>query len=382
LSLDPQVSAFASEVAKAMTEAERPLIIAGGGIRSANVYEAFVQVIGEMQVPVALSLLGVDLLPYTHPLRVGMIGTYGNRWANQVMMESDAILVIGSRLDVRQTGADTELFKGARPIYHIDCDPEQLNNRVVGCHSCLAELSDFLPQLSIAYQNKEAASHQTWMERIDELRAKWPDMSELDGCKGINPNSFMHSLSRSSSQASALVADVGKNQMWAAQSVEIQPDQRLLFSGGMGSMGFALPAAIGAVFASQKPVVCITGDGGLQCNIQELETISFHRLPVKIVVFNNLSLGMVGQFQEDYFEARMQSTVWGYSAPNFERLGQAYGIDAMTISATEQIEEGIKWLWSDSAAPALLTVMIDLDTKVFPKAAYGRPINDMDPRVE
>ncbi len=377
-----EVAQFAQEVAHALMSAERPLILAGGGIRAAGVHDPFIQAVETSKLPIAWSLMAIDLLPFDHPQRVGMIGTYGNRWANQVMMESDAILVIGSRLDVRQTGADTEFFKGNRPIYHLDCDPEQLNNRVVGCESCLGELAEFLPLLKAAFESQPPSSLTAWYDRMDFLKSQRSDVDELKGCKGINPNDFMHRLSQASATASAIIADVGKNQMWAAQSVEIHAGQRFLVSGGMGSMGFALPAAIGSVFASNQPVVCITGDGGLQCNIQELETISMHGLPVKILVFNNQSLGMVGQFQEDYFESRMQSTVWGYSAPDFEIVAKAYKIDAKTISTPEEVDDAIEWLWRDSKAPALLNVMIDLDTKVYPKAAYGRPINDMDPRID
>lgn len=377
-----EVAQFAQEVAHVLMSAERPLILAGGGIRAAGVHDSFMQAMEACKLPVAWSLMAIDLLPFDHPQRVGMIGTYGNRWANQVMMESDAILVIGSRLDVRQTGADTEFFKGNRPIYHMDCDPEQLNNRVVGCESCLGELAEFLPLLKAAFKSQPPSSLTAWYDRMDFLKSQRSDVDELKGCKGINPNDFMHRLSQASATASAIIADVGKNQMWAAQSVEIHAGQRFLVSGGMGSMGFALPAAIGSVFASNQPVVCITGDGGLQCNIQELETISMHGLPVKILVFNNQSLGMVGQFQEDYFESRMQSTVWGYSAPDFEIVSKAYKIDAKTISTPEEVDDAIEWLWRDPKAPALLNVMIDLDTKVYPKAAYGRPINDMDPRID
>ena len=377
-----EVARFAQEAAHALMSAERPLILAGGGIRAAGVHDAFMQAMETSKLPIAWSLMAIDLLPFDHPQRVGMIGTYGNRWANQVIMESDAILVIGSRLDVRQTGADTEFFKGNRPIYHLDCDPEQLNNRVVGCESCLGELAEFLPLLKAAFESQPPSSLTAWYDRMDFLKSQRSDVDELKGCKGINPNDFMHRLSQASATASAIIADVGKNQMWAAQSVEIHAGQRFLVSGGMGSMGFALPAAIGSVFASKQPVVCITGDGGLQCNIQELETISMHGLPVKILVFNNQSLGMVGQFQEDYFESRMQSTVWGYSAPDFEIVSKAYKIDAKTISTPEEVDDAIEWLWRDPKAPALLNVMIDLDTKVYPKAAYGRPINDMDPRID
>ena len=147
-------------------------------------------------------------------------------------------------------------------------------------------------------------------------------------------------------------------------------------------MGFALPAAIGAAFSSGKPVVMVAGDGGMQCNIHELETISLHKLPVKMVVFNNNSLGMVGQFQEEYFESRMRSTIWGYSAPDFEAVAKAYRIPAKTIHSPEEVDAAIQWLWSTPDAPALLNVIIDVDTKVFPKTTFGKPLNEMEPYLD
>lgn len=373
-------SEFAMRVVEAFRTSDKPLILAGGGIRSAGITDLFRMMAEEARVPVVLSLMGLDLLPFDDPKRVGMIGTYGNRWANKAFMESDCLLALGSRLDVRQTGADTEGFKGSREIFHVDCDPGQLNNRVVGCNTCIAELADFLPALRSAFSITDSRRWDDWIQWIDTQRELYPDTEELSDCKGINPNEFMHLLSRASANAAVILADVGKNQMWAAQSVELNSQQRFLVSGGMGSMGFALPASIGSFFASGKPAVCVMGDGGIQCNIQELETIISHRIPIKMVVFNNNSLGMVGQFQEEYFESRMRSTVWGYSAPDFEAVTKAYGIDAMTISTPSQIEAAIDWLWQTPEAPTLLNVLIDLDTKVFPKAAYGRLINDMDPR--
>jgi len=131
--------------------------------------------------------------------------------------------------------------------------------------------------------------------------------------------------------------------------------------------------------SSGRPVVMVAGDGGMQCNIQELETIALHKLPVKMVVLNNNSLGMVGQFQEEYFESRMQSTVWGYSAPDFEAVAGAYKIPAKTIRAPQEVDAALQWFWNDPNAPALLNVIIDVDTKVFPKTSFGRLLNDMDP---
>jgi acetolactate synthase-1/2/3 large subunit len=373
---------FAKRASDALAAAERPLLIAGGGLRSAGVAAQFREMADLLNVPVISSLMGLDVLPSGHSLRVGMFGTYGNRWANQAVMESDCLLVLGSRLDVRQTGADVDGFKGARRIFHVDCEPGQLNNRVTGCEVCVAELPDFIDAMLSVAAGEPHRKRETWESWISGKKSLAPDTAELKGCKGINPNLFIRDLSAASAKASAILADVGKNQMWAAQSVELHEGQRFLVSGGMGSMGFALPAAVGASFSSGKPVVMVAGDGGMQCNIHELETISLHKLPVKMVVFNNNSLGMVGQFQEEYFESRMRSTIWGYSAPDFEAVAKAYRIPAKTIRSPEEVDAAIQWLWSTPEAPALLNVIIDVDTKVFPKTTFGKPLNEMEPYLD
>jgi acetolactate synthase-1/2/3 large subunit len=371
---------FARQAFNSLATAERPLLLVGGGIRSSGATAKFCEMADLLNIPVVSSLMGLDVLPSCHPLKVGMIGTYGNRWANQAVMESDCLLVLGSRLDVRQTGADTIGFKKNRRIFHVDCDLGQLNNRVTGCDVCMAHLSDFIDAMLQVAANAPRRKSSEWESWILDRKSRALDTEELKGCKGINPNRFIHALSAASAKASAILADVGKHQMWAAQSVEIGAEQRFLVSGGMGSMGFALPAAIGATLSSGRPVVVVAGDGGFQCNIQELETISLHQLPVKMVILNNNSLGMVGQFQEEYFESRMQSTIWGYSAPDFEAVAHAYRIPAKTIRDPEEVDGAIQWLWSNPDAPVLLNVMIDVDTKVFPKTSYGRAMDDMDPR--
>jgi acetolactate synthase I/II/III large subunit len=147
----------------------------------------------------------------------------------------------------------------------------------------------------------------------------------------------------------------------------------------MGSMGFALPAAIGAAVSTKRPVVVVAGDGGFQCNIQELQTVARNQLPVKIVIVNNRCHGMVRQFQESYFDARYQSTLWGYSAPNFERVACGYGLDARTIDRPEEVDDAARWLWQAPDQPALLQVMVDTYANAYPKIAFGRPITEMEP---
>jgi acetolactate synthase-1/2/3 large subunit len=363
-----------------LKRAERPLILVGGGIRAAWVTEQLRAFAHKVQIPVVYSLMAVDVMPYHDRLRAGWIGSYGNRWANLAIGESDFLLVLGSRLDIRQTGADTASFKGGRTVFHVDCEAGELNNRVTGCRTLCAHLHDFFPAALHMAGELEFASRANWLNEIEQLRVKWPDTAELNDVPGINPNVLMHQLSAVSTAASAYVVDVGQHQMWAAQSLEIGEDQRFLTSGGMGSMGFSLPAAIGTAVAQPgRPVVLVAGDGGFQSNIQELQTVVRNGLPIKMVIVNNNCHGMVRQFQESYFDARYQSTLWGYSAPDFAQVAAAYGIDAQTVESENEVEQGLRQLWRDPAAPALLQVMVSTYANAYPKIAFGRAMTEMEP---
>lgn len=370
-------------LAQALAASERPLFLVGNGVRAAGAADLLASLAEQTGIPVVHSLLGLDVLASDHPLSVGMIGTYGNRWANLAVGRSDCIVVIGSRLDIRQTGADTKAWKGERTIFHADCDAGEINNRIIGCEAIVADIADFLAQAREALPHTQRTAFHGWLEEIRALRAQWPDTEELTNVHGIHPNTFMHALSTASGHACAYVVDVGQHQMWAAQSLERKSGQRFLTSGGMGAMGFALPAAIGATLASQqRPVVMIAGDGSFQLNLQELQTVVQNRLPMKMVIIDNKSYGMVRQFQESYFDGRYQSTVWGYSAPDFARIADAYGLAARTIAEPTEIAAAMHWLWQDPQEPCLLRVMVETALNVFPKIAFGRPMTDMEPQAE
>jgi acetolactate synthase I/II/III large subunit len=376
----PERELFLVELGQALKQSKKPLILAGGGIRASRANQAFLEFAQEVNVPVVYSLMGVDSIPYSHPLHVGMIGSYGNRWANLAIGEADLLIVLGSRLDVRQTGAMTKEFKGDKAIFHVDVETAEMNNRVVGCQTLTDNLPGFLEE---AIKSNpvwlEKTDYSSWQEQLNIMQQQFADTLELKDIKGINPNQVMHQIAQSASQASAFIVDVGQHQMWAAQSLEIGLHQRFLTSGGMGSMGFALPAAIGAAFATQQPVVVIAGDGGFQCNIQELQTIVRNQLPMKLVVINNRTHGMVRQFQQSYFHERYQSTLWGYDAPDFTRVTEAYGISARTVSRVEEMKAALEWLWIEPLKPQLLQVMIDTNLNVYPKIAFGQPITGMEP---
>jgi acetolactate synthase-1/2/3 large subunit len=380
LSIAPAIWA---ELEQILSKAQRPLVLAGAGIRAGNALLPLHKFVRALGIPVVNSLLAVDVMPYDDPLRVGMIGSYANRWANHALASSDVLLVLGSRLDIRQTGNDTAFFKGDRVIVHVDCEPGEINNRIPGCIAIHSELKPFL---NGALENLSASVRPewvTWRTEIAALRDRFDDRRELSSIQGINPNIFMHQLSAVSKAAGAYVVDVGQHQMWAAQSIEVQADQRWLTSGGMGSMGFALPASVGAaVSLAPRPVVVIAGDGAFQCNLQELQTVVRNRLPVKIVVINNHCHGMVRQFQQSYFNEQYQSTLWGYDTPDFARVAQAFGIASGTVRNDSEIDAGLHCLWEDPSAPALIEVAIDTFTNAYPKIAFGRPLTEMEPDAQ
>lgn len=370
--------AEAREVFQALGRAKKPLLILGRGVRAGGALPELEKFLTKTQVPAVLTLLGLDALAFSHPCRVGFFGAYGNRWSNQAIAESDLVVVLGARLDIRQTGADTTFF-GRRKIYHVDCESAEINNRVTGCVAIKAQLKGFLQSLSIAAQNGPSPRFDDWFKHLARLREQHPDTVENAGDgKTINPNVLMHELS-SDNPTKAFVADVGCHQMWAAQSIELSHGQQFLTSGGMGAMGYSLPAAIGASLALSGPVTVVVGDGSLQVNIQELQTVVRNKLPLKIIVVNNQSLGMIRQFQDSYFESRHQSTVWGYSAPDFAKIGGAYGIESKTVESPQDLAGALKWLKKNPELPQLLDVKIARQTNAWPKIAFGRPLNEMEP---
>ncbi|MGD0756519.1 MAG: thiamine pyrophosphate-binding protein [Bacteroidales bacterium] len=373
-----EIRKYIDEFRSYLKKSKRPLVLAGHGVRLANSTKEFLNFIEKLNLPVVTSLLGMDNINFNHPNRIGFIGTYGNRWANYALGTCDLLLVLGSRLDLRQTGSDLHSFMKDKIIFHIDIDKAELNNRIKKCKILRAGVAEFL---QLALQSGSSKQKFTgWFNEINQKRHLLPDTAELTKVNGINPNVFIHLLSHCSKEARVLTTDVGNNQMWVAQSIELNPDQRFLSSGGMGAMGYSLPAAIGASYALNRAIVLtIIGDGGFQINIQELQTIRRNNLPVKMVILNNHSLGMIRQFQDAYFNSCYQSTVNGYSTPNFEKVAIAYGINAVSIESPDEIEFGLKSLWQNPNEPFLLNVKLDIYTNVYPKMMFGNTLTNMEP---
>ena len=374
-------SPFIDRIGSALERAERPLVLVGGGLRGSGSVAEFREAVDTWGIPVVTSLMGVDALPATSPLRVGFLGSYGNRWANWAIAEADVVLVLGSRLDVRQTGSDVDGFRQSRQIFHVDVDETELNNHVPGCDVLHDDLASFIRAAKPALRTKTNRMDR-WLREIAERKDAWPDINENIPAAGINPNAAILELSEAWTDAEVFVTDVGQHQMWAAQSVQLSADQRFLTSGGMGSMGFGLPAAIGAaIAASPRPVALVAGDGGFQVNIQEMQTLARLQLPVRIVIFDNGCHGMVRQFQQSYFESRYYSTKWGYSAPDFCAVARAYGIQSWHAESHDEATLAMKQIAALDNQPSLLHLTVDAELNAYPKMAFGRPFGSMEPAV-
>ncbi len=375
-----RTDAFLEPLQTALRQAKRPLALIGGGVRAARCAGPLRRFLETLQLPAVSSLMGLDVLPGDHPLRVGFIGVYGNRWANWALAKADVLLVLGSRLDIRQTGADLPTFLKDKVIFRVDCDPSELAGRVKARHALAMDLAAFLEEAASAASRSLLPPLPTtsWLAAVRAAQAHCDDTDEVQ-TEAIHPNRFLRNLSKVSHRAAAFVPDVGNNQMWAAQSLRPSADQRLLCSGGLGAMGFAMPAAMGAAFATGRPVVAITGDGGCLVNIQELQTISRNRLPVKLVVLNNRVLGLVRGYQETLFSRRVVATDWGYDAPDFVAVARGFGIPASRIESRDAVATGLAALWQDPSSPYLLEVMIPHDMIVAPNLMHGSTLGSMNP---
>jgi acetolactate synthase-1/2/3 large subunit len=370
------------EIASLMAAAKRPVILAGGGVRTAGASAELLALIDTTGIPVVSSLMGLDAVSHDRPEFMGMIGAYGNRYSNLTLANCDFLLILGSRLDSRQTGTRPETFaRGAKRV-HVDIDPIELQAKVQVDIALQCHIKPFLQALNEKLNLSAKPDISPWLAVVSSYRTKYPTRMNPAGSGMLDPNLLMETLSAASAEGDIVSLDVGQNQMWAAQSFRLKQGQRMLISGGMGAMGFALPAAMGAAKAAPGTrVIAIAGDGGIQINIQDLDTVVQHQLPVKIVVFNNNCLGMVRQFQDMYFGGRQQSTVDGYGCPDLCRIAEAYGLPAFTVSDNASAGDVFERAMALSG-PAFVNIILEQGTCVNPKLVVNKPIEDMSPELD
>ena len=310
-----------------------------------------------------------------------MIGAYGNRYANLAVANSDLLLILGSRLDNRQTGTLPATFARGAVKVHVDIDPVELNAKVKADIALNCDVKIFLKALNAALGSYRRPDLAPWLAAVAGCRRRYPALESKNPGGDIQPNGFMEFLSDHADGGDIICLDVGQNQMWAAQAFKVKKGQRMLVSGGMGSMGFSLPAAIGAALAAPgRRILAISGDGGVQVNIQDLDTLVKRGLPVKLIIMNNGCLGMVRQFQDMYFGGRRQSTEVGYHCPDLGKIAAAYGVKGYTIRSMSQAGKVLSAALRHKG-PALVDVKLGRETTVDPKLEFSRPLEDMSPRL-
>ena len=368
------------EINSLIKNSTRPLILAGGGVRSSKATKDLLTFAHTTGIPVVVTLMGLDSFPHDDPLYVGMIGTYGNRYANLTIANTDLIIALGTRFDTRQTGTKPETFARAAKIIHVDIDAHELNNKIKSDIPVNMDIKVFLNSLNVNSHNFNKKNYSVWVERINSFRLKYSiDTKPVNN--DIPPYQFLKEVSDALPGNAIICVDVGQNQMWAAQTLVVKKSQRFLTEGGMASIGSALPMAIGASFGKpDRIIVVITGDGGLQLNIQELQTVYHHNLPIKIILLNNNGYGMIRQFQEQYFQGRLQSSVIGYSNPDFQKVVKAYNISGRKISTAQEVKPALEALFCDFK-PGFLEVIIDPKFTVIPKLSVNKPVEDQEPEL-
>ena len=363
------------DISKRLTSSLKPLILLGGGAVNTRNFPQWLEQLEASSIPYIASLKGAEKIP-AHANYLGMLGAYGTRAANYAVQNCDLLLVLGSRMDVRQTGAKPDDFARNAEIIQIDLMDGQLNNRVRANIAYLMELNSFFSSLPLSEVKKNSA----WPLWAAELRAHLQS-SFVDEYTdwSISPFIICSTLSElTKGHAVDYVADVGNNQMWAAHTLRLSQGQSMHHSGGLGTMGFAIPTSIGAYNATNKPIIVITGDGGAQLNIQELDIIARDKLPVLVIVLNNHSLGMVRGFQEMYFEGRNSSTYWSGYTSQFKAIGQAYGVKSIMTDSHDDFAAHVS-TFLKSPVPTLIEVTMPDARECRPRLEFGRSIDEQYP---
>ena len=357
--------------------ANKPLLILGNGINISDTRDIAYELVKSLKIPVVTSMISVDLLNSDHYLNFGWIGSYGNRHSNLIVSKADLIITFGTRLDIRQTGSNKEEFALNAEIIRFDIDSDELNNKIhLDEVSFNVDIRKFLPNLLNNKKTKQLKKFDGWITECNYYK------SRLYGLDDSLPNYYVRNISDFIHDNAIITTDVGQNQVWVAQSFNVKYNQRILFTGGHAPMGYSIPAAIGAHYASNKIVYAFVGDGGLQINIQELQFIYREKLPIKIIVLNNNSLGMIRHFQEMYLENNFSQTVEnkGYSAPDFVSIAKAYKIRAININNIKALNKIRKMLHDD--LPLLINIFVGKTTYTYPKLGYNKPIYDQEPPLD
>ncbi len=360
------------KAAKAIKASKKPVIYAGGGIIISGAAEELTEFAHKTNIPVTTTLMGLGAFPQTEPLSLDMLGMHGTVYANHAVMDSDLIIAIGARFDDRVTGRLDNFAPGAK-IIHIDIDPSSVSKNVKVDIPIVGDAKDAIKKLIRIVHPPKISD---WLKQIEEWKKKYPLVYKDEGDE-IKPQYVVEQIYEATKGDAIICTEVGQNQMWAAQYFKYRKPRTYISSGGLGTMGYGFPAAIGAqIGCPDKIIFDIAGDGSIQMNIQELATAVANKLPVKIAILNNYNLGMVRQWQELFYKKRYSYTLIKEGCPDFVKVAQAYGATGMDVTKKDEVRKAI-----DEAlkikGPVFLNFLIREEENVFPMVPTGEAINRM-----
>jgi len=365
------------QAAKALAAAQRPVIYAGGGVVNANASEELIEFATSDRFPVTCTLMGLGAFPAPHDQWLGMLGMHGTRAANYAMDEADLICAVGARFDDRITGKLSEFAPRAKFI-HIDVDPAEISKNVPAHIPIVGDAKHVLAKLVVEYRATEAdpARLSAWWNRIEGWREKHPLGWEDSTDSEIKPQYMVRALYEATGGEAIVTSDVGQHQMWAAQYYDFPKPRRWVNSGGLGTMGFGLPAAMGAaVGCPDQLVCCIAGDGSVQMNAQELATCAQNNIPIKVFIMNNGYLGMVRQWQELFWDGRYSHVDMG-EFPDFVKLAEAYGVTGMRFEDKHTLVEDMRRAIA-TEGPVLVDVRVTREENTYPMIPAGHAAREM-----
>ena len=360
------------KLVEAVSSAKKPVILAGAGVLHAKGSEELLEYVNQQHIPVACTLLGLGALPADHELFLGMAGMHGTYAANMAIHGSDLLISIGSRFDDRVTG-NLEHFAPNAKIAHIDIDPAEIGKNIDTHIPIVADarlaLKDLIEQEGLRGQNA------IWVDELKQLKQEFPLWYEEDA-EIIKPQQLIEKISNKTNGEAIVTTDVGQHQMWAAQFFKFQKPNQWVTSGGLGTMGFGFPAAIGAQIAEpKKTVIAIIGDGGFQMTLQELSLLQELNLPVKVVIVNNTALGMVRQWQQLFFEERYSNSLLPVQ-PDFVKLADAYSIKGMKVTSVDELDGAIDKMLKHNG-PVVVDFRVAPRENVYPMVAPGKGLHEM-----
>ncbi|MCM8790954.1 MAG: biosynthetic-type acetolactate synthase large subunit [Candidatus Omnitrophica bacterium] len=357
--------------AKAISESKRPILYVGGGVIISGASSEVIELATKNSIPVTMTLLGLGSFPMTHELSLGMLGMHGTAYANHAIMESDLIIAVGARFDDRVTGK-VDAFAPHAKIIHIDIDPASVSKTVDVDIPIVGDAKKVLKNL-IEYVKKPDTS--AWLKQIAEWKKLYPLKYKNDS--KLRPQYVVEQIWEATKGDAIICTEVGQNQMWAAQFYKFTKPRTIISSGGLGTMGYGFPAAIGAQLGRPgTPVFDIAGDGSIQMNIQELATAVTNKLPVKVAILNNCYLGMVRQWQELFYKRRYSQVCMEGAQPDFVKLAESYGAVGMRITKKEEVRPAIDKALSINNI-VFMDFHVEKEENVFPMVPAGEAINKM-----